>query len=132
MKSSKSTTYQRTIEIYQLMLQGLTYTDLIRYGREKWGVCSRSIEKYIQKANEMVLGNTKETIELMRSKSTSRYMRWMAKFEKEGKLRDAATMQMRIDKINGLEIINIKTPDTTPADKSLIEGLLAQGENDRS
>jgi hypothetical protein len=55
MKSSKTTVRQRVEEILNLLLLGAVYVDIRRHAAEqKWGVCSRQLQRYIAQANKRI------------------------------------------------------------------------------
>lgn len=44
----------RTQQVASWMLDGLTYTEVMKRGAKKWGLSTRSIERYIDSAREQV------------------------------------------------------------------------------
>jgi hypothetical protein len=54
-RPSQAITDSRVEEVYQLMIDGLDTSRIVRFGSEEWGVSRRSIEKYIAKAREKFL-----------------------------------------------------------------------------
>ena len=126
-RTSHKEVENRILQCYQMVLQGCSYSDIVRFGSNEWSVSQRQIDKYIHKVKERLRNNTNQSIEELRSEATSRYLRWMYKLEKEGNIREAAYMQQRIDKINALETVIKKIEVTTNDDNELLNKLL--GEN---
>lgn len=124
---------QRILEVYTLLVNGHSNTDICRYAKEKWGlVNSRSVDRYIKKAYEIVYASNNQTMEELRKETSLRMDDIYKKAMEKEHFRVCIEAMKLKAKINGLEVLSVKIADTTPADKSLIEGLLAQGENDRS
>ena len=53
-KASKAKTEQRITTLLNLLLDGTRSKDIVRNMSEKWGVSTRQIERYIQKATELI------------------------------------------------------------------------------
>lgn len=43
---------KRLIEVETMLLEGFSYTSIVRYGAEKWSIGSRQIDKYIAEIKE--------------------------------------------------------------------------------
>jgi hypothetical protein len=65
-------------------------------------------DKLIKRATEKIANDNRKDVETMRAEANIRYMRWLRKCEEEGKYKDAAFMQSRMDKINGLEVTKVE------------------------
>lgn len=53
-KATKVQKLMRTQQVASWMLDGLTYTEVMKRGAKKWGLSTRSIERYIDAAKEQV------------------------------------------------------------------------------
>lgn len=53
-KATKIQKLMRTQQVASWMLDGLTYTEVMKRGAKKWGLSTRSIERYIDAAREQV------------------------------------------------------------------------------
>lgn len=60
-RPSKAITEARIAEVYQLMIDGLDTSRLIRFASEEWGVSSRTAENYIAAARKKFLEVLEET-----------------------------------------------------------------------
>jgi len=60
-RPSKAITESRIAEVYQLMIDGLDTSRIIRFGSENWGVSSRTTENYISEARKKFLEALQET-----------------------------------------------------------------------
>lgn len=107
-KSTDIEIYKRVSEIYQLLIEAYSYNDIARYCKEKYGVTSsRTVSKYINAASKKIIADNDKQTTYLRAEAVARYQRWIRKSEKNENYRDAALMQSRLDKINGLESITI-------------------------
>lgn len=59
-KVDDATVQKRIAELYELLINGGTRKDALKIGREKWGVCSRQIDTYLQRAKEEIIDDAKE------------------------------------------------------------------------
>lgn len=60
-RPSKAITESRIAKVYQLMIDGLDTSRIIRFGSENWGVSSRTTENYISEARKKFLEALQET-----------------------------------------------------------------------
>ena len=122
-KSTASETSKRILETYTMLVKGFAFCEIVRFHVEKYGITQSAVEKYIRNAKRKILDNNQDEIEQLRAEANTRYLGWLRKSESLGFLKDAAYMQSRMDKINGLDekIVRIINENK---DKSMIEGLL--------
>jgi hypothetical protein len=113
----------RIVELYELMLKGYNHHEILRYS-SKWSCSSRTIDKLIRQAKDLIIEINKKNMEQLRAEATLRYLRWMRKCEELQSYDSCARMQQRIDKINGLEERVVRVTVEENKDKSLLERLL--------
>lgn len=53
-KATKVQKLMRVQQVVSWMLDGLTYTEVMKRGMKKWGLSTRSVERYIEDAREQV------------------------------------------------------------------------------
>lgn len=53
-KPTKAQIEQRVVQVYELLLSDTTYVDICRYVSDKWGLTSRTADRYIQKAYALI------------------------------------------------------------------------------
>ena len=108
-KSTNAEIEKRIVEVYSFLCKGYTYSDIVRYCKETLNVTSeRTVWKYITSATDRIKQNANTDMDALRAEANTRYMRWLRKCEEEGKYKDAAYMQSRMDRINGLEITKVE------------------------
>ena len=54
-KSTKAQVERRVRTIYEFLLSDMPYTDIVRYGTLNWEVSRRMIDKYTQRANNLII-----------------------------------------------------------------------------
>ncbi len=54
-RPTKAQIEQRVKVVYELLLSDTTYTDTCRYVSDKWGLTSRTTDRYIQKAYALIV-----------------------------------------------------------------------------
>ena len=102
-KSTNAEIKKRITEIYKMLIQAYSYSDIIRYCSEKYQVSSRTAEKYIDVATKRITKENSKDIEQLRTEANSRYNDLYNQLRKEGKFKDAGYIQGLKSKINGLE-----------------------------
>lgn len=107
-KSTDGEIALRVQEVYECIVQGLTYNDIVRYCKEKWNITStRTVHEYVKRATEQISQKVSEKMEYTRDEAVTRYLRLYVKSYKEGRTQDCIRILSRLDKINGLEVFNI-------------------------
>lgn len=106
-KSTNAEIEKRLLEVYTMLCKAYTYTEIVRYCTDKYSITSREVDKYIKKATSRLIDENKKNAEQLRAEANNRYLSWIRNCEKEGKYRDCAYIQSRMDKINGLETSSV-------------------------
>jgi hypothetical protein len=128
-KSTDAEISKRVLEVYTLLTQGKTYTDIVRYCKQAYNITSRrSVSKYIDHAMKRIKEENTKDINDIRIIANAKYIDLYKRLYSEGKYKDCAYIQSRIDRINGLEEKTIKIVSHVNGDKSMIEELL-NGDN---
>lgn len=110
-KSTKAEINKRISEVYTLLTQAYTYTEIVRYCREAWGIrASRTVDKYIKAATKRITNENAKDIEQIRAEANTRLDVLYHRAFKEDKFSDCAYIQSIKNKINGLDqkIIQVK------------------------
>ena len=107
-KSTNAEIEKRIVEVYSLLCKGHTYSEIVRYCSSNYNITSRMTDKLIKRATEKIANDNRKDVKTMRAEANIRYLRWLRKCEEEGKYKDAAYMQSRMDRINGLEVTKVE------------------------
>jgi hypothetical protein len=107
-KQTNAEISKRVLEIYTMLIKGYTLTDIRRYCRQAYDVVSnRTVDRYVKKATEIIQQENAENMNEIRANANARLNDVYKTLIKEGKYRDAVYCQIQINKINGLEQINL-------------------------
>ncbi len=112
-KATKAEMQKRITEVYQMLCEGFTYSDICRHVRDKYKIKNdRTIDIYIQKATDTVNKDFHQDIERIREIANARLNTiFKLQFQRE-QYRDAVYTQQQMNKINALEVVNQKTEHT--------------------
>jgi predicted DNA-binding protein (UPF0278 family) len=106
-KSTKVEVELRIMQVYTMIVNAWSKIEIVRYCSEKFNVCERQAEEYMERAHEKLKEIHKEASKNVLEKSIQRYEKWLKKSEEQGDYKGAKDMQIRIDKLLGLEKENI-------------------------
>jgi hypothetical protein len=127
-KANQAEMKKRILEVYTILCNGGAYTDVVRYIREKYDIhTNRTVEIYMKKAMEIINEDFKDDVFEIRQIANARLNNIFKKQMKEDKLRDAVYTQIQINKINGLELTNVKV-NTNKEDYDLLRGLIVDNQ----
>lgn len=136
MKSTKAEIEKRITDIYQLLIRAYTYTDIVRYCAENYGIKARNVDKYIKKATQKITLENNKTLDELRAEANIRYSSWIRKAEAKEDYKTAAYLQSRKDKINGLEVQKIEHSGEIKSDLSpmfeIVKNLIEESKNSKS
>ena len=101
-KSDNLTIANRIDQIYKEMLDGKVKRDILRYA-SKWKLSERQIENYIDKANTMLIEDSKTVREAEIARAVSRFNRLYDKAFKEQDYKLCKDIQKDLNALLGLE-----------------------------
>ena len=114
----------RIIEIYQAIIKGFSYTKIVKYCKQRWGVTStRTVHEYLNKARERIKEIALPDMIGARQEATARYLDLYEKNYDQERYSNCIRIQERLDKINGLEItnLNMRIDENTDIDEKIKE-----------
>jgi hypothetical protein len=107
-KANQTEMKKRILAVYTMLCNGGSYSDVVRYVREKYDIhTNRMAEVYMQKAMEIINEDFKEDITHVRKIANARLNTIFKMQVRDKKLRDAVYTQAQINKINGLESVDL-------------------------
>lgn len=104
--ATKAEIDNRVLKIYEMIVKGYSRAEIVQICTVEFNTKVRNIDKYIKKATDKIIENNKKNLEILRAEANTRYLSWMRSSESVGNISQAAYMQARMDKINGLEVNN--------------------------
>jgi hypothetical protein len=111
-KSTDAEIQLRVNEIYNLIIEGNTYFEIVKYCKNNFNVSStRTVSKYIKSAKEIIDKISLPEQEQARKEAIAHYKHLIQKAHQCGFLNEARLNQTRLDKINGIETENININD---------------------
>lgn len=108
-RSTAAEIEKRTLAIYELITQGYTNNKIVEFCRQTYGINTRQqAYSYIKKATKRIHEEINDKLRDAKGEATARYLKLFdIAFEKED-YEECRKIQARLDKINGLEIMQIK------------------------
>jgi hypothetical protein len=111
-KSSKAEIEQRVNEVYDLLINRITYQAILGYGAQKWGVKERQMNVYIARARERLKELNKESEEERLASAiasyNSLYARQVAEKDYKG-ARQTMDSLIRLQGLAGKDRKNLET-----------------------
>lgn len=111
-KSTKAEVELRVQTIVKWILQGRSYTDIVRYSAKNWGISSRQADNYVKMAKDDVKATTKITKEEQITLAIARYNDLYLQNYTGKDFRECRNVQDSLNKLLGLneaEKIDITT-----------------------
>lgn len=107
-KSTKAEIEERVLAVYKLLVQGYSYTDIVRYCTEKYRVTKRHVDTYIRRGTDRIKIENTKTQEELREEANARYNDLYNELRKEKKFRDAGYIMSLKARVNGIDTVNHK------------------------
>lgn len=130
MKSNKTEIQKRVIEVYKLLIESHTYSDILQYCKDK-GYCTsdRTVSHYIKTAQDRITKENQKEIEYLRMESNAKLDNLYKKAYEKDDLRLCKDIIQTKCKINGLEIKTLKIENESNKDLNILNKLLGNCEN---
>jgi len=93
---------QRVDTIFDMILQGASRSDVIRYCSEEYGIGERQSEVYMKKARELMQADAEKARSDNFAIAVARYNRLFAKNYKIQDFRECRNVQQALDKLTGV------------------------------
>lgn len=126
-KANKTQIALRVQQVATWLLDGLSYSDIVKRGQKKWGLSPRPVERYISKAKEQIEASSATEIKGATTLAIYRLMDLYEKSVDEGDYKTALDIiktQNRMLGLNAPEQIEAKTVENWDS-KNLAEQFAA-------
>ena len=108
MRATKSIQLQRENEIACLLIEGKTRDFIVQYGSENWSLGERMIDKYIQRAKNLIIKSIEKDLNYDYSKAMRRYeLLFELSFQKKD-FKTAITINKEISTLQGLYKLQVE------------------------
>lgn len=133
-KANKVQLALRVQQVATWLLDGVSYTEVVKRGQQKWGLSPRPVEKYISKAKEQIEASSATEIRSATTLAIYRLMELYQKAMDEGDFKvalDVIKTQNRMLGLNAPEKVETKTVENWDSKSlaeqfSIIEGKLKE------
>lgn len=114
-KTTAAEMLERIAVVAGLMVQGLRTPEICRYVSDetKWGVCDRTVERYMREARVVIVDASKQDISFMRAILLGRYEAIFQLAIKKGDLSNANQATR-----NAAKLLGLNAPDTITLQES--------------
>jgi hypothetical protein len=99
-KATKAEIERRVDEVYDLLINRVTYRAILGYGAQKWGVKERQMNVYIARARERIRAYTAESGEERLSKAIASYE---SLYARQMAAKDHSGARQTLDSLNRLQ-----------------------------
>jgi hypothetical protein len=105
-KATDAEVERRVDEVYDLLINRVTYRAIVGYGAQKWGLKERQVAVYIGKAKERILLRAKESQEEQLAKAIASYESLYARQVAE---KDLSGARQTLDSL--VRLLGLAAPD---------------------
>ncbi|MCE5322129.1 hypothetical protein LLG46_02310 [bacterium] len=118
-KSNKATMQERIDHIYEMLVDGYSTREIVRYSSENWNLSRRQTEKLIARANSLLEAESKQLKPIHLSKGIRRLEKQYHKADGADEIRNAIAAQAELNKL-----LKLYESPSEPEDESGVDNII--------
>ncbi|MCE5200827.1 hypothetical protein LLG39_17840 [bacterium] len=118
-KSNKATMQERIDHIYEMLVDGYSTREIVRYSSENWNLSRRQTEKLIARASDLLKEESQELRTVQLGKGIRRLEKQYRKADKSDSTRAAIAAQAELNKL-----LKLYESPSEPEDESSIDSII--------